>query len=104
MTTIVHLKDHEPEHEAAQYLLELASEDDRYTPENDVMALRGETLAKLSFQVPDDVAEKFEAERASKWPVDDAGNLVVADDSTEAVDDDNDPSTPAKRQRAKPKE
>lgn len=91
MTTIVNLRDHEPEGEAAQYLLELAEKDDRYNAASDVQALRGETLAKLSFQVPDDIAAQFEKDRAEKWPEDE--DVVL-------VDDDNDPGTPPKRRSA----
>jgi len=63
---IVIVNTHEPDHEVASRLLELAEEKE-YNPRV-VEAQRGEHDAGLSFRVPDDVAEAFEADRAERWP------------------------------------
>src|SRR5512143_2302611 len=62
---IVIMDRHEPEHEVAQRLLELA-EEKGYDPRV-VEAQRGEHDAPLSFRVPKDVADDFDGERASLW-------------------------------------
>ncbi len=64
MTAIVIINRHEPEGETAGRLLELAAEKG-YEPRV-VEAQRGEHDAALSFRVPDDVAEAFNADRAGK--------------------------------------
>lgn len=84
---IVIINTHEPEGEAAGRLLELAQEKG-YNP-SEVVAQRGEHDASLSFRVPVEVAEAFEADRSKRWP------------SDEATDDDNDPNTPPAR-KARP--
>ncbi len=63
---IVIVNTHEPDHEVAQRLLELADEKGYDAPV--VEAQRGEHDANLSFRVPDDVAEEFEKDRANRWP------------------------------------
>lgn len=65
MTAIVIVNTHEPDHEVAQRLLELAKE--KGHDERSVEAVRGENDANLSFRVPDDVAEEFESDRAERW-------------------------------------
>lgn len=83
--TVVHVQTHEPQEEVANYLIELATQ--KEYPAQVVEAVRGESDVNLAFRVPDDVAEEFEANRASKW-----------DPEADAlVDDDNDPSTPPVR-------
>lgn len=62
---IVIVNRHEPEHEVGQRLLELA-EEKGHDPRV-VEAQRGEHDASLSFRVPDDVAEEFNADRDSRW-------------------------------------
>lgn len=83
---IVIINRHEPEGETAARLLELAQEKG-YNP-SDVEAQRGEHDAKLSFRVPVDVAEAFDADRGDRWPSED-----------ELVDDDNDPNMPPVRKQ-----
>lgn len=85
---IVIINQHEPEGEVATRLLELADEKD-YDART-VEAQRGEHDAGLSFRVPQDVADAFNADRAERWPADD-----------EPVDDDGDPNTPPVR-KARP--
>ncbi len=85
MTAIVIIDRHEPEGETAARLLELA-EEKGYAPRS-VEAQRGEHDAALSFQVPEDVAEAFNADRADRWP------------STPVDDDDADPNTPVRKAR-----
>jgi hypothetical protein len=63
---VVLLNRHEPEHEVAGRLLELAEEKD-YDPRV-VEAQRGEHDVPLSFRVPEDVAEAFNADRGDRWP------------------------------------
>jgi hypothetical protein len=84
MTAIVIINRHEPESETAARLLELA-EEKGYDPRS-VEAQRGEHDAALSFRVPEDVAEAFNADRADRWP-------------NEPVDDDADPNTPVRKVR-----
>jgi len=84
MTGIVIVDLHEPHHEVAGRLLELA--DELGYGVRSVVAQRGEHDAALSFRVPQDVADAFDAERAGRWPAD--GGLV---------DDDGDPTTPPVR-------
>ncbi len=83
-TVIVNL--HEPHHEVAGWLLKLAAE--KGYQARAVVAQRGEHDAALSFEVPIEVAQAFDAERAGRWPAPD-----------ELVDDDNDPNTPARKAR-----
>jgi hypothetical protein len=78
---------HEPEGETAGRLLELAEE--KGYDVRTVEAQRGEHDAALSFRVPKDVAEAFNAERSERWPAE------------ELVDDDGDPNTPPVR-KARP--
>lgn len=80
---IVIINQHEPEGEVAARLLELAQEKD-YDART-VEAQRGEHDASLSFRVPQDVADAFNADRADRWP------------DEELVDDDGDPNTPPVR-------
>lgn len=75
---------HEPEGETAGRLLGLA-EEKGYDPRV-VEAQRGEHDAALSFRVPQDVADAFNAERAERWPTPD-----------EVVDED--PNTPVRKSR-----
>src|SRR5215469_7291102 len=65
-TAVVIVDRHEPDHEATARLLELA-EEKGYDPRT-VEAQRGEHDAALSFRVPKDVADAFDAERADRWP------------------------------------
>lgn len=126
---IVIINRHEPEGEVAGRLLELAVEKG-HNP-SDVEAQRGEHDAALSFRVPQDVADSFNAERDDRWPSskienDDEkaaelaaagvnGDAYAADAvrnaqvaraenaaaDDELVDDDNDPNTPPVR-KARP--
>ena len=66
MPGIVIVNEHEPHHEVAARLLELA-EQREYDPRV-VEAQRGEHDAALSFRVPQDVADEFEKDRADRWP------------------------------------
>lgn len=72
MTAIVIVNEHEPHGEVAARLLELATEKDH--PVAAVEAQRGEHDAALSFRVPEDVADAFNAERAARWPAADDGD------------------------------
>jgi hypothetical protein len=63
---IVIIDRHEPEAEVAGRLLELAEE--KGYAARTVEAQRGEHDAALSFRVPEDVAEAFNADRADRWP------------------------------------
>ena len=63
---VVIINRHEPEGEVSGRLLELA-EEKGYDPRT-VEAQRGEHDAALSFRVPEDVAEAFNADRADRWP------------------------------------
>lgn len=84
MTAFVIVNTHEPHGEVAARLLALA--DEKGHEVRSVVAQRGEHDAALSFQVPQDVAEAFDAERAERWPT-----------PEELVDDDGDPNTPPVR-------
>jgi hypothetical protein len=84
-TVIVNL--HEPHHEVAARLLGLAFE--KGYAARVVVAQRGEHNAALSFEVPDDVREAFDAERADLWPA------PVPD----AWLNDEDPNTPVRKAR-----
>lgn len=86
MPGIVIINTHEPEGEVAGRLLELA-EEKGYEPRV-VEAQRGEHDASLSFRVPQDVADAFNADRADRWTPPD-----------EMVDDDGDPNTPPVRKQ-----
>lgn len=97
MTAIVIVNQHEPEGETAGRLLEIA-EKHGYEPRV-VEAQRGEHDAALSFRVPEDVAEVFNAERAERWPVAKIENDTESAD--ELVDDDGNPDTPPVR-RSRP--
>lgn len=88
MTAVVIPNAHEPEHEVAGRLIELAGED----RVREVVALRGEHGVPLAFQVPSDLAAQLDAERAERWP----------EPEYEEVDDDNDPSTPPVRRQRRP--
>lgn len=85
MTAIVIVNEHEPHGEVATRLLELA--DEKGYDARTVEAQRGEHDAALSFRVPQDVADAFNAERDSRWPA----------PEDELVDDDGDPNTPPVR-------
>jgi len=63
---IVIVNRHEPDHEVAARLLELAEE--KGHDARSVEAQRGEHDADLSFRVPDDVAEAFTSDRDQRWP------------------------------------
>jgi hypothetical protein len=80
---IVIINQNEPEDEVSGRLLELA-EEKGYDPRT-VEAQRGEHDAVLSFRVPQDVADAFNADRSDRWP------------DEELVDDDDDPNTPPVR-------
>jgi hypothetical protein len=67
---VVIVDQHEPEGEAAGRLLEIA-EEKGYSPRV-VEAQRGEHDAALSFRVPADVADAFNAARSDLWPDDSA--------------------------------
>jgi hypothetical protein len=86
---IVIINLHEPEGETAGRLIELAGE--KGYDSAVVVAQRGEHNAALSFRVPEDVAEAFNADRADRWP----------SEQEELVDDDGDPNTPPVR-KARP--
>lgn len=62
---IVIVDRHEPEHEVARRLLELA--EDKGYDARVVEAQRGEHDAPLSFRVPGDVADEFDSERRNNW-------------------------------------
>jgi hypothetical protein len=83
---VVIINRHEPEGETATRLLELAR--DKGYDDSVVVAQRGEHDAALSFRVPQDVADDFNADRADRWPSEE-----------ELVDDDGDPSTPPVRKQ-----
>lgn len=63
---IVLINRHEPEGEVAGRLLTLAEE--KGYDQRSVEASRGEHDVALSFRVPQDVAEAFNADRAERWP------------------------------------
>lgn len=87
---IVIVNTHEPDHEVAARLLELAEE--KGHDARSVEAQRGEHDAELSFRVPDDVAEAFEKERGDTWPSKreaDEENRPVAALNEDAVAADN---------------
>jgi len=83
---VVILDRHEPEGESATRLLEIADEKG-YSPRV-VEAQRGEHDAGLSYRVPEDVAEAFNAERRDLWSDDSAKRVelghVAVDGSTRA--------------------
>jgi len=85
MTGIVIVNTYEPHDEVAALLLKLARKKGHAV--SAVEAQRGEHDAALSFRVPQDVAEAFDAERDSRWPA----------PEDELVDDDGDPNTPPVR-------
>lgn len=85
---IVIVNEHEPHGEVATRLLELA--DEKGYDARTVEAQRGEHDAALSFRVPQDVADAFNAERDERWPA-----------PEEPVDDDGDPNNPPVR-KARP--
>lgn len=74
---VVLVNQHEPEGETAARLLELA-EEKGYDPRV-VEAQRGEHDAGLSFRVPQEVAEAFDADRAARWPADKIENDAEMD-------------------------
>lgn len=63
---IVIINRHEPEGETAARLMEIAAEKDYDS--RVVEAQRGEHDAALSFRVPQDVADAFNEDRATRWP------------------------------------
>lgn len=63
---IVIVNRHEPEGEAAGRLMEIA--DEKGYDHRVVEAQRGEHDAALSFRVPQDVADAFNADRSGRWP------------------------------------
>jgi hypothetical protein len=65
---VVIVNRHEPEHEVATRLLELA--DEKGYEQRNVEAARGDHDAALSFRVPQDVADAFNEDRADRWPSD----------------------------------
>lgn len=67
---IVIVNEHEPEGETSGRLLDLADKKG-YSPRV-VEAQRGQHDAALSFRVPKDVADAFNAERSDLWPDDSA--------------------------------
>lgn len=89
MPAVIIINSHEPEHETAARLLELAEA--KGYEARVVEAQRGEHDAGLSFRVPQDVADSFNEDRAERWPAPDE----------ELVDDDSNPSTPPVR-KARP--
>lgn len=84
---IVIIDQHEPEHEVASRLLELAEEKGHDV--RAVEAQRGEHDAPLSFRVPKDVAEEFDKDRAKRWTdkIENDKELADGQDSA-AVDED----------------
>lgn len=78
---IVIVSEHEPEGETSGRLLEIAKEQGYDV--RTVEAQRGQHDAALSFRVPADVAEQFNAERADLWPDDSAKRAELG---TVAVD------------------
>lgn len=66
---------HEPEGETAGRLLAIA--DEKGYSHRVVEAQRGEHDAALSFRVPQDVAEAFNAERSDLWPDDSARRVEL---------------------------
>lgn len=78
---VVIVNEHEPEGETSGRLLKIADEKG-YGPRV-VEAQRGQHDAALSFRVPADVADAFNAERADLWPDDSAKRAELG---TVAVD------------------
>jgi hypothetical protein len=89
MPAIVIINRHEPEGEVATRLLELA--DEKGHDARTVEAQRGEHDAGLSFRVPEDVAEAFNADRADRWP--------VPEDAEESAPDGDPNTTPVRMVR-----
>jgi hypothetical protein len=81
---IVIVNRHEPEGETAGRLIELAEE--KGFDARVVEAQRGEHDAALSFRVPQEVADDFNAERAERWP--DSKIENDGDDDVAGVDGD----------------
>jgi hypothetical protein len=77
MPEIVIVNTHEPHGEVSTRLLELAEE--KGYDARTVEAQRGEHDANLSFRVPTDVADAFNADRADRWPVPD--DMVTPEDN-----------------------
>jgi len=67
---VVIVDQHEPEGATAGRLLEIA--DEKGYSFRVVEAQRGEHDAALSFRVPQDVADEFNADRSDRWPDDSA--------------------------------
>lgn len=65
---VVLINRHEPEGEATTRLLEIARE--KGYDDSVVVAQRGEHDVPLSWRVPADVAEAFDADRDGRWPTD----------------------------------
>lgn len=81
---IVIVNEHEPHGEVATRLLELA--DEKGYDARTVEAQRGEHDSALSFRVPEDVAEAFNAERAKTWP--EAAKIENPDEDVAGVNED----------------
>jgi hypothetical protein len=96
-TVIVIVNQHEPEGETSARLLEIA-EEKGYSPRV-VEAQRGEHDAGLSFRVPEDVAEAFNADRSERWPLE--GDAEKTDGQT--ADNDQD-TTPTRARTSKTRE
>lgn len=82
---IVLINRHEPEGEVAGRLLTLAEE--KGYDLRSVEASRGEHDVSLSFRVPEDVAEEFNADRAERWPdkIENDGEKASEQDDREVV-------------------
>lgn len=89
MPAIVIINRHEPEGEVATRLLELA--DEKGHDARTVEAQRGEHDAGLSFRVPEDVAEAFNADRADRWP--------APEDAEESAPEGDSNTTPVRKVR-----
>jgi len=92
---IVIINRHEPEGEATSRLLELA--DEKGYDHRTVEAKRGEHDAALSFRVPEEVAEAFNADRADRWS---SAETVVDTDRTPPAGVDGDAFAAEQAQRA----
>jgi len=78
-TGIVIVNRHEPDHEVATRLIELARE--KGYDERVVEAQRGEHDAALGFRAPVDVVDAFSGERADRWSAD-----KIENDAEKAAD------------------
>ena len=98
MTGIVIVNLHEPHDEVAGRLLELAAK--KGYDARTVEAQRGEHDAALSFRVPDDVAEAFNADRAKRWPGKIENDAETTPDQGAAAKSAEDQNTQARTSRA----